>query len=444
MKDTAMHRQNRHATLFDELDRAARQPEWLRQLRREALGRFLALGFPTTQDEEWRNTNVAPIARTDFTLASLPERAVSAQDIEPHALPELKGCQLVFVNGHLAPGLSEVGALPDGVLIASIPEALETDPECVRHFLGRAASTEENAFTALNTAFVNDGAFLYVPGGLTLEEPLHLLYLTVPGAGPAVTHPRNLIVLQRAAKATIVETYAGIGDGRYLTNAVTELLLEDGAIAEHVKLQHESVSAWHVGSLHVHQARDSHLMSCGFSFGGELVRNDTGAVLDGPGATAEMDGLYLARGRQHVDNHTTLDHAQPHCTSSESFKGVLAGSSSAVFNGKVIVRKDAQKTDSRQSNRNLLLSEDALVNTKPELEIYADDVRCTHGATIGQLDEDSVFYLRTRGIDLESARSLLVHAFASEIVGRVRALPIRQRLEPAILAWLGQSQGGAA
>jgi Fe-S cluster assembly protein SufD len=358
-------------------------------------------------------------------------------------LPELKGCQIVFVNGRLAPEISVPGLLPDGVFVGRLAEALEQDAECVHAFLGRHATFEDHAFTALNTAQFKDGAFVYVPGGMSLQEPIHLVYVTVPQAEPAVTLPRSLIVLQRGSSATIVESYAGLEGGSYFTNAVTEIVQMDGSILEHIKLQREASGAFHVARTEVHQDRDSHLRSISISLGGLLVRNDLAAMLDGPGAGCSLDGLYLAGGRQHVDNHTRIDHARPHCTSQELYKGILAGRASAVFNGEVLVQKNAQKTDSQQTNKNLLLSHGALVDTKPQLEIHADDVKCTHGATIGQIDEQALFYLRSRGVDAESSRGILVYGFASEVLERIRLPELQAQLEVEVLEWLRNSDGEA-
>jgi Fe-S cluster assembly protein SufD len=412
----------------------------LEELRSAAVRQFEKLGYPTTRDEDWRYTNVAPIARTRFSPAA-PVEALPADRLERFVLPELKGTQLVFVNGRYAPELSALAMLPHGVLVGSLGDALRLDPGCVHLFLGRLASFEEHAFTALNTAHFQDGAFVYVPGGLVLEEPIHVAHLTVPQAEPSMTSPRNVIVLQRGSRATVIESYAGLEGKPCFTNAVTEILQMDGSILDHIKVQRESSATYHIARTEVQQERDSHLRSVSISIGGLLVRNDLATTLDAPGVGCALDGLYLASGRQHVDNHTSIDHARPHGSSQELYKGILSGRASAVFNGKVIVRKDAQKTDAHQTNKNLLLSETALIDTKPQLEIFADDVRCTHGATIGQLDKDAVFYLRSRGVDLHSARGLLVYAFVSEVLDRVPVAGLRAQLEAEVLEWLEKSQG---
>ena len=414
----------------------------LEGLRTGAAARFKELGYPTTRMEAWRYTNVAPISRTGFVpaarLAALP-----VDRLERFVLPELKGSQIVLVNGHYAPELSAQGLLPDGVLVGAIRDALGADPECVSTFLGRTADHREHAFTSLNLAEFQDGAFVYVPGGLNLEEPIHIVYLTVPQEAPAATHPRTLVVLQRGSSAKVVESYAGLEGTTYFTNAVTEIVLKDGCVLDHVRVQREARNAYHVGRTAVRQDRDSHLRSVYVSLGGLLARNEIEVQLAAPGAGCSLDGLYMATGRQHVDSQTSIDHAQPHCASQEMYKGILDGRASGVFNGKVVVRKDAQKTDAHQTNKNLLLSETAVIDTKPQLEIYADDVKCTHGATIGQLDQESVFYLRSRGISIVDARSLLVRAFANEILERIPVPQLRTQLEGEVLDWLGTGQGGA-
>ncbi|PYV03203.1 MAG: Fe-S cluster assembly protein SufD [Acidobacteria bacterium] len=344
-------------------------------------------------------------------------------------LGEVACTQLVFLNGHFSQELSSPGKLPEGVKAGSLASALDSDGGLLEEHLARYASYRRNAFTALNTAFVEDGAFVYLPKDAVVKEPIHLLFLSTASKDPAVCHPRNLIVAGSSAQATVIESYAGLEGGVYFTNAVTEIVTGEQSRIDHTRLQRESERAFHVATMEVSQHRDSAFASRSISIGGKLVRNDLNVLLNGEGCDCTLDGLYFAGGEQHVDNHTTIDHAKPHCSSRELYKGILDGKSTGVFNGKIIVRKDAQKTDARQTNNNLLLSEESLINTKPQLEILADDVKCTHGATIGQLDEEALFYLRTRGIGDAAARSLLTYAFASEIIGRIRIQPIQCRLD---------------
>jgi Fe-S cluster assembly protein SufD len=318
--------------------------------------------------------------------------------------------------------------------VASLGRNFETNPEQVEPHLAQYASYRGHAFTALNTAFLEDGAFVSIARGKVVEEPIHLLFLSTTHGEGAVCHPRSLILAGEGSQATVIESYVGTGDDVYFTNAVTEIVAGPAAVVDHYKLQRESEEAFHVATLQVQQARNSTLSSHAVTLGGALVRNEVNAVLDDEGCTCTLNGLYLAAGRQHVDNHTVIDHARPRCTSHELYKGILDGQAHGVFNGKIYVRQDAQKTDAKQTNQTLLLSEDATINTKPQLEIYADDVKCTHGATVGQLDDEALFYLRTRGIDKEAARHLLTYAFANDVISRVKVAPVRAHLEEFFLA----------
>ena len=407
-----------------------KEPSWLGDLRRKALERFADLKFPTTRDEEWKYTSVAPIAGTPFRVAaSHRPNGISRRDLEHALFGGLECTLLVFVNGHHAPELSHGRPLPDGVKAGSLAEFLEREPGLVEPHLAQHARFEDQAFTALNTAFLKDGAFIHVPRMKVLSEPIHLLFVTTGNGALPVSHPRNLIVVEEGSQATVVENYVTLLGGAYFTNAVTEVVAGASSVVDHCKLQREGEEACHVSTLQSHLGRSSRFTSHAITLGGALVRNDVNSVLDAEGAECVLNGLYLAVGCQHMDSHTLIDHARPNGTSREFYKGVLAGASHGVFNGKIMVRKDAQKTDARQTNKNLLLSEAAMVDTKPQLEIHADDVKCTHGATIGRLDEDALFYLRSRGIGENKARSLLVHAFASDIVERIPVGPIRTGLE---------------
>jgi Fe-S cluster assembly protein SufD len=355
----------------------------------------------------------------------------------PTSASAFTGHRLTFVNGRYAPQLSQDWRLPNGVTLGSLAEHIANGSELVQEHLGRyAVRTAPSPFTDLNTAFLQDGVFLHVPNGIEIEAPIHLLFLSQPSEGAVVSHPRNLIIVGSSSRVTLIEHYASTHGGEYFTNTVTEIVAGKNANIDHYKLQLESEAAFHVSTTQVQQERDVHFASHMFDFGGRLVRNNSNAVMGGENIECTLNGLYLIDRQQHVDNHTVMDHAQPHCNSYEVYTGVLSGSSRGVFNGKIFVRRDAQKTDAKQSNRNLLLSNDALVNTKPQLEIFADDVRCTHGATIGQLDEDAEFYLRARGISKENARGLLVYAFASDVLNGVNIEPLREFLEGQIFSRL--------
>ena len=390
-------------------------PAWLQPLREAAFRRFAELGFPTTHNEEWRFTNVAPIARTTFAAGRKVDVAAKL----------VRGpVQLVFANGHL---LTRPESLPKGLEVGGFAD----DPAAVERHLGKYASSDENAFVALNTAMILDGALIRVARGAVIAEPIEIFYLTTAAKDPIAIHPRALILIGENAQCTIVERYQGTGEGVYFTNAVTEIVVGESAVVDHYKVQQETLSAWHVATLQVALGRSSVFSSHSISLGGALVRNDANAVLS-EGCEGTLNGLYIVNGTQHVDNHTAIDHAQPHAVSHEVYKGILDGKSHAVFNGKIFVRKDAQKTDSKQTNKNLVLSDDAVVDTKPELQILADDVRCTHGATIGQLDAESLFYLQSRGIGKQDAKNLLIFAFAQDIVDRIKVQSLRDSLEKVL------------
>jgi Fe-S cluster assembly protein SufD len=434
-------------------DRAGHEPSWLGDIRLAAMDRFGDLGFPTTHNEDWRFTNVAPIARTPFIPATVRSgqpalRAPSA------TLPWLLECQtLVFVNGSFDGKLSQVGQLPAGVRAQNLAKVLSgssssAERSAAEAHLARHASYQDHAFVALNTALFEDGVLVEIAPNTVVKQQIVLLFATVPGAEPAMTHPRNLIIAGAGVQASFIEIHIGFGatDGNsvasYFTNAVTELVAGENAIIEYTRIQQEGDEAFHVGIVQTEQGRSSSVTTHSIALGGRLDREEVRAVLNGEGAEALMHGLYVISGHQHVDNHTLIDHAKPHCSSREVYKGVLDGHAAGVFNGKIAVRKDAQKTDSKQSNKNLLLSENASINTKPQLEIYADDVRCTHGATIGQIDAEAVFYLRSRGIGLEEARNLLIQAFANDILDRIKFEPLRASLRETLGQRLGRAGVG--
>jgi Fe-S cluster assembly protein SufD len=416
-------------------------PRWLNDLRERGAARFSAAGFPTVRDEEWRFTNVAPLANTDFRPAD-PDAAFGESQLAAMLYADAP-YRLVIVNGRLRPELSRTQGLPGGLragsLARSIGSELEAESEIVQRYLGQLADLGARAFDALNTARINDGAFVYVPDGTVLEQPLQVMFVSTArtGAHPAISHPRFLLVVGSNAQVRIVETYVG-ADGVYFANPVTEVFVGENAVVDHYKVQEESREAYHVASMHVHALRSASFSSHSFTLGGKLVRNDIVSILDGEGAECTLNGLYLADGDRLVDNHTTIDHAKPHCPSHEVYKGILGGRARAVFNGKIIVRPDAQKTDAKQTNRALLLSDSASINTKPQLEIFADDVKCTHGAAIGQMDEDAIFYLRARGLTYDEARDMLIHAFAGEILDRVRVEPLKRALEAELYAQLAK------
>jgi len=417
-----------------------REPAFVRAFRAAGAERFRAAGFPATSDEEWRATNVQPIARGRFGAAPSVPPAPPASVLHPWLLGE--SVRLTFVDGCFVPSLSAPGHLPSEVRLLSLRAALAECPELVEPHLGRLLPARGHGFLALQAALFRDGAFLHLPRGHCLTTPIHLLHLASGEAGLA-SHPRHLIVLGESAHATVIESYAPLTPGASFTNAATEISLAPNASVDHYRLQCEAESAFHHGALAVHQERDSNAVLTSLSFGGALVRNEAATRLDGPGAACTMHGLALASGRRHVDNHTRIVHARPQCESRELYKTILAGRATGVFHGRIHVLEDAQRTDAKQSNHALLLSGEASIDARPQLEIFADDVKCTHGATVGRLDEDALFYLRARGIPRESARAMLVGAFAADVTGQIRVAPTRERVERLVAERL-PAAGGAA
>lgn len=402
---------------------------WLNQTREQALASFEEMGLPTTRNENWKYTAIKPIEKKAFQSV---EGHVSAADIAPFRFEGLDADLMVFVNGAYAHGLSKFGS--DGVRIASLAAVLADDAASVEPYLGKIADPRASGFSALNTAGLVDGAFVHVERNQVAPRPLHLLF--VSNGEDAFSQPRNLIVAEQGSAISVIEHYVTLGEASHFTNAVTEIAVAANADVKHYKVQAEGDKAFHVATTQAEQARDARLASYQVSLGGAIARNDVNTRLVGEGAEATLNGLYLVDGRQHMDFHTNIEHIVPHCVSRENFRGVLDGRGRGVFNGKVHVHEGAVKTDSDMSNKNLLLSKHAEIDTKPELEIYNDDVKCAHGATIGQLDEVHMFYLRSRGLDPVAARSLLVFAFANEILQSLPLEAVRQSLEKTLIARL--------
>ena len=426
--------QNTYRAQFEALQsETADAPHWLRTLRTEAAARFAELGFPSRNHEEWRNTNVAPIAETLF------ERGAGILDAATLAtLPfaDLPGHQLVFVDGKFAAKLSRIGDLPNGVSLGSLADVLRDNPAAAEPYIAKYAAFDSAAFAALNTAFLRDGAYLSIPRNAMIEEPIQILYVSVAQEAPTVSYPRALILAGENCQATVAETYLQAQKGTVFSNAVTEIVLGENAVLDHYKTTQFGDNSYHVGTLQVELAKSANFSSHNITLDGAIARHDSNAKLAGEGGECTLNGLYIARGRQLVDNHTAIDHALPHCNSHEIYKGILDDRSRGVFNGKIFVRLDAQKTDAKQTNQTLLLSKEATINTKPQLEIFADDVRCTHGATIGQLDDEMLFYLRARGIGKEEARGLLTYAFASDVIDRMKFAELRGQIHRALFAHL--------
>ena len=414
----------------EDFDRQGSAPALLQTLRKQGMARFQALGFPTTKNEDWHFTSVAPIAERTFRPA-VAGGLVDKADIDRFNFGESSWHTLVFVNGAFSKDLSSNAPLGSKVRVTSLASAIKAGTAGIDGHMGKIATFEQHAFTALNTAFMNDGAFIEIGADAVVEQPIHLLFFS---DGEGVSHPRNLIVTARHSRATVIESYVSLGNSAYFTNSVTEISLGEGSHLDHYKLQRESESAFHVGTVQVRQARDSQLHSFSLAVGGSLARTNIYTSLDGDAATCTLNGLYLTDGAQHVDNQTSIEHIAPNCPSHELYKGVLDGRSHGVFNGKVYVHPEAQKTDGKQSNNNLLLSPTARIDTKPQLEIFADDVKCTHGATVGRLDELAMFYLNSRGIGPETARILLTYAFAADVLETIELEPLRLELEKMVLA----------
>lgn len=409
---------------------------WLERLRAGAMERFEESGFPSVKDEEWKYTNVAAIAAVDFQPASLQASTEGEVDLQGLALfrhLETAKSQLVFFNGKLRKDLSALTGIPEGVVALDLSAAIadERYREIIWKHLAQQADYVVNGFTALNTALISHGAFVYIPKDAIVSVPLNLLFIS-DGAHVA-SFPRVLVVAENNSSATLIESYASTKDSKYFTNAVVEIVLKDGASLEHYKLQRESTDAFHVATTAADLGRNSRYDATTITFGAQLSRHDFHVIMDHEGAECWVDGLYLVTGSQHTDTHSVIDHRKPQCTSHQLYKGILDGKSRAVFNGKVFVRHDAQKTDAMQTNKNLLLSNEARVDTKPQLEILADDVKCAHGAAVGQIEEDELFYLETRGIHPDLARNLLTYGFAEEVIGKIKIDSIRNQLDEAVL-----------
>ncbi|MFL6254970.1 MAG: Fe-S cluster assembly protein SufD [Pyrinomonadaceae bacterium] len=412
----------------------AGEPSWMERLREGAFGRFEELGIPTTDEEEWKYTNVAPLARKPFRPAAQEKVELESAAVEPFVSAEARRSRLVFVNGAYSPEHSSLEAIPQEVVAQELGAALAGEQaELLWEHLGRLSGEGSDAFTALNTAFHGGGVLLRVPAGVVVEAPVQLLFLTAPGESEAASFPRVLVVAERNSRLDVIESYAALGDAEYFTDAVVEVFVGEGARVTHYKVQDEGDRAFHVASTRAEVSKDGAYELTTVTLGARLSRHDIEVALTSPGAECRVDGLYIVGDGQHTDTHSLIDHREPNCTSRQNYKGILDGKSRAVFNGRVYVHEGARGTDAQQSNKNLLLSTDARVDTKPQLEIYNDDVKCAHGATVGQLEEEELFYLLSRGLHPDLARNLLTYGFAEEIVGNIKHESIRAQLDEAIL-----------
>jgi Fe-S cluster assembly protein SufD len=412
---------------------SALQPSWLLPLRKTGIANFAKLGFPTLHDEDWRFTNVAPLAKLPLQPASEPANDTAAKTVlGKYIFAHLPGARLVFVNGYYSTALSSLRGLPSGVKMSNLAAAMVANSVFVEKQFCQCALTDDNAFAALNQAFFHDGGFVYVPAGVSIAEPIQFVFISTAKQEGETVQPRNLIIAEANSRATIIESYLSTHNAAYFTNAVTEIAAGDNATLEHVKFQDEAADAFHLATIAGKLGRASHVKIHSFALGAKLSRTSIRANLAGEGLECILNGLYLTRDEQLADHHMIVEHAQPHCASHEYFNGILDDKSRGVFHGRILVRKIAQKTDAKQTNKNLLLSDNATADTKPQLEIYADDVKCTHGATIGQLNDESIFYLRSRGIGADNARRMLIHAFAGEIIARVKHDSVREELDKLV------------
>jgi len=427
----------REAYLADHETFAARGPDWIRGLRNEAISHFAEHGFPSPRREDWRFTGIQPLIEAAFPLASGSAR-LSTSQVSRLVLGGASWPRLVVVDGRYVPSLSSLAGLPAGVRAGSLAEAIERDDPAVRAHVGQHARYEANPFAALAAAFLHDGAYLVVSAGADVPEPVEIVFVSTRGDRPALCHSRALIITEHGARVSVLETHVAADGGGYLANAVTELVVGEGAHVGYYRVQRDSVESYHVATTHAVIARDAVLSACAVALGASLARHDLVTVLDGPGADATLNGLYLLGGRQVVDHHMLVEHARPHCTSHELFNGVLDDHARSVFTGRIHVHPGAQRTDAKQVNNNLLLSNDARADSQPQLEIYADDVKCTHGSTLGPIDDVSLFYLRSRGLDRAAARNLLTYGFAADIVTRVSSDPVRAVLDRLVRSRLGQ------
>ncbi len=440
MSITLIEKDNGYKDGFSEFIKnfASADPDWLKSIREEGISTFAELGFPTTRNEDWRFTNVAPIARSAFEISRNGYIEPSPEDLTKFMFEGSTSAALVFINGNYAQGLSRTESLPQGVIVSSLTEALRDHGELVRQHLAKYADIKDEAFTALNNAFFVDGGFIYIPSGTVLENPVHLLYVSAPTEKPGVASPRNLIIAEENAQANVVEQYVSLEESVYLSNVVTELVVGENSTLGHYLIECESKKSFNVSTLRVEQGRNSNIRSHSVLLGGAIVRNNVHPVLAGEGCDSLINGLFLPSGRQHMDNYMKVEHVSPHSDSRQFYNGILDGHSRGVFHGRIIVHEDAQKTDAKQTNRNLLLSDHAQIDTKPQLEIYADDVKCTHGATIGQIDEDAIFYLRSRGISQVASRDIILNAFTNETLDSMNVESVKNYCSALVADWFSQ------
>ena len=421
--------------------RAGDYPVWVGDLRREAVAGFAKLGFPTLADEEWRFTNLAVLGRSSFSIAGDDRDGVSTEVVATHRFKDLDCFFLVFVNGRYSALLSSAPGAYEGAVVKSLSDAIRENGDLARTYLAKYADYSEDAFISLNTSYFEDGAFVSVPDGVVLEKPVHVLYVTTDDDASFFVNPRNLVVVGEGAAAKVIEHYVSVSSNVYFSNSVTEVVCGENSNVEHYRLEFESVRAFNFSTLRVNQSRSSNITSHSVLSGGAVVRNNVHPVLAGEGCNSDIYGLFISEGRQHMDNFMRVEHASPHCDSRQFYNGVLDGRSRGVFHGRIIVHEGAMKTDAKQTNRNLLLSDTAQIDTKPQLEIYNDDVKCTHGATIGQMDEEALFYLRSRGVPEKKARMIMLRAFTDQTLEKMSIDQVRESVSGGVEKWFEKRLG---
>jgi len=405
----------------------------IHSVRKEAIEAFKALGVPGPKNEEYKYTNLGKALETAFDFSKAPQKSeLTSEQVAKYYIPELDANQLIFINGKFSQELSNIKSPKDQLVIKNLADAFAEDQDTIDQFFSKQADFKKDAFVALNTAFSHDGCFIHVPKNTVVDKPIAMYFINDSSAGQSFNNPRNLFLIEQSSEVTFLEDFNTEGDNESLTNIVTEIVVEKNANVEYYKLQNNKDTAYHIGTTQVYQARDSRFSAYTFTLNGAMIRNNLNIVVDGEGCESNMYGLYLLNGNTHVDNHTEVDHVKPNCVSNELYKGILDDKSHGVFNGKVFVRQEAQKTNAFQSNKNILMSDNTIMNSKPQLEIWADDVKCSHGCTTGQLDEEGLFYLRTRGLSEESARAMMLYAFAVDVLSTVKLDPLKTFLEDLI------------
>lgn len=413
---------------------------FLHEIRKDALTKLNELHFPTLKDEDWKYTNVAPLLKNNFhSPQNLDKTEVEEEFIYKNSFTDFDYDRVVFVNGKFDPKLSIIGELPKGAVVGSLAEAITKHTDIVKKYIGKY-SRVTNAFSAMNHAYSTDGLFIYLPKGKMLERPIQVFFINGSKIDRVLSTPRNLIIAEEGSAAKVIANYIGTEKNQYLTNTLTEVHVDSNANLDLIKIQNEKRDSYHIDKTDAYQDKNSIFNHYSFTFGAALSRTDVNSVLDNENIECHYYGLYVGTDKQHMDHHTFADHAKPNCMSNEIYKGILDDESRGVFNGQILVRPDAQKTNAYQSNKTVLLSDKATIDTKPQLEIFADDVKCSHGATIGKLDEEAYFYIRSRGVQEKMAQSMLIHAFAGDVIEAVKIEQMRDQLNHKLFETLHRDE----